>query len=250
MKKMVFGFCLLLGATTFASVDNVVISFSTQGPDTYADGAAVLDGECYALVWTPTGAEFGGVGADGQAIAPSVVALRAPVAAGGCCPPVKFEIDEAYAKAKYPGGSWCVCLLDTRKFAVDPVTRVIDRTKVESVGRANVVRGYGVIATPTVAKGTPASAFAPDAAQVVKAGEIPESGKALKVTDIAIEGNFVKLTVEGSLSCLAYGVKSGEQPGALAVDEQAGERYGETDGKLIIYTPKRSGRRFFGVFGK
>ena len=42
MKKTVFGLSLLVGALAFAGVDNVVVTFSTQGPDKYADGTTVV----------------------------------------------------------------------------------------------------------------------------------------------------------------------------------------------------------------
>ena len=51
-----------------ASVQDKVARFSTPGPDCYADGTLVADGECYALVWSPKGATFAGFNADGTAI--------------------------------------------------------------------------------------------------------------------------------------------------------------------------------------
>ena len=54
MKKSVIAVFAGLAATAaFAGMNNVLVSFSTVGPDCYADGATVLDGECSALVWTP-----------------------------------------------------------------------------------------------------------------------------------------------------------------------------------------------------
>ena len=47
MKKtiafLVAGLC---AGTLLAGMDNVVIQFSTVGPDKYADGTTVMDGEC------------------------------------------------------------------------------------------------------------------------------------------------------------------------------------------------------------
>ena len=63
-KTTMMGLVLAGALGAFAGVDNVAITFSTPGPDTYKDGRQVLDGECYALVWTPTGAAFGGIAAD------------------------------------------------------------------------------------------------------------------------------------------------------------------------------------------
>ena len=72
-KTMMMGMVLAGTLGAFASVDNVAITFSTPGSDTYRDGRTVLDGECYALVWTPAGATFGGIAADGAAVSPSKV---------------------------------------------------------------------------------------------------------------------------------------------------------------------------------
>ena len=44
-----------LAVASFAAVDDTLISFSTPGPDKYADGTDVLAGECYALVWSKDG---------------------------------------------------------------------------------------------------------------------------------------------------------------------------------------------------
>ena len=38
-----------------SSIEDKVLRFSTLGIDRYADGSAVVDGECYALVWSPKG---------------------------------------------------------------------------------------------------------------------------------------------------------------------------------------------------
>ena len=39
-------------------------SSSATGVSLFADGTTVLDGECYALVWTADGATFGGIAAE------------------------------------------------------------------------------------------------------------------------------------------------------------------------------------------
>jgi len=247
MKKLLIGFCLVAGSLAFAGVDNVTIAFSTPGPDKYADGTTVLDGEKYALVWTPTGSTFAGVAADGTAVAPSKVVLKA-VAAGGHCPNVLFQIDETYAAANYPNGSWTVVMLDTRKFAVDPVTKVIDRTQVASVG-GDVVNGYVAATVPTVSR--TATAVAP--AGAVATGDtraVPEGGKSLTVTGIALEDDLVKITAKGALPSMTYGLKSGDKVGELKADATVGERYGEADGTVTIYTPKKDGAQFYGVSGR
>ena len=68
MKKSLI---VILAAAAFpllAGQDNLLATFSTKGPDCYADGTVVKDGECYALVWTHTNAVFQGITVDGKAV--------------------------------------------------------------------------------------------------------------------------------------------------------------------------------------
>ena len=58
-------FFLAIACVAGAGTDDTLIAFSTKGPDRYADGTTVLDGECYALVWSIDG-NFDGFSADGR----------------------------------------------------------------------------------------------------------------------------------------------------------------------------------------
>ena len=58
---------VMTGLVYAASINDTCISFSTKGPDTYLDGSVVLDGECYALVWSKDGV-FDGFNAKGECI--------------------------------------------------------------------------------------------------------------------------------------------------------------------------------------
>ena len=93
MKKtaIIFTVAALCGAA-FAAQNDALVSFSTKGPDAYADGTTVLDGECYALVWLQNGASGLTVAADGTATGGEIV-LAAPIAKGGRYPSVVFEVD-------------------------------------------------------------------------------------------------------------------------------------------------------------
>ena len=50
MKKTIAALFAVASAAVFAG--DLLISFSTPGPDKYADGTQVLDGEYYSLVYT------------------------------------------------------------------------------------------------------------------------------------------------------------------------------------------------------
>ena len=143
MKKLMtmIGAVGLAFAAT-AAMDDALLTFSTVGPDKYSDGTTVLDGECYALVWTKTGATFGGIAADGTAVAETdKIVLVAPVAKGGKCPKVVFEVDADDMAKKYKGGSWSVLLLDTRRWGADGVARPAGLVS----GRLGIVNATGAV---------------------------------------------------------------------------------------------------------
>ena len=247
-KTTMMGMVLAGALGAFAGVDNVAITFSTPGPDTYGDGRPVLDGECYALVWTPSGEAFGGIDSDGAAVAPSKVVLRAPVAKGGRCPNILFEIDEGYAKANFPGGTWRVVLLDTRRFATDADGVVVNGEdglpKVAGWGEgSSLVNGYGE--TGAAVGGTMFSANAKGTVAADAPRVTPEKGRNLRIRDMRLVDGNVYLYVEGSLSSALYGVRSGTEPGKLVGKGE--RRYGKTDGDLIIIKPQKEGGEFFAM---
>ena len=237
----------LMSAAAFAGVNNVLVTFSTVGPDTYADGTQVRDGECYALVWTPSGSTFQGINADGTAAGDSKIAIAAPVAKDGKCPPVTFQIDENFAAANYPGGTWGVYLLDTRKFAADADGVIINgedgKPVVESVGGA-AVNGYGAVKTLSGSQMVSASADA--SVNAASASVAPAGAANLKINDIKFVGDNVYLYVTGSLSCLQYGLQAGDKPNELAPAD-GNAQYGNDGGEMIIVTPKKPGAQFFKV---
>jgi len=249
MKKLfIIGCALSAALLASAGVDNVVVTFSTPGPDTYRDGRTILDGEYYALVWTPVGATFSGIDANGDAVAPSKIVLKAPVAKDGKCPNIMFEIDEGYAKVNFPGGTWSVIMLDTRKFVTDK-NGVVQKdekgfAKVASWGVASkFVNGYGEVGAAL--GGSMISANAGAAVVTDKASKVPEAGKGLKIRDMRIIGGNVYLYIKGSLSSMQYGVRSGKAPNDLADDGE--RRYGKTGEDMIIVRPKHENGEFLKV---
>ena len=98
----------------FGSIQDKLARFSTPGPDRYADGSIVRDGECYALVWSPAGTAFAGFNADGTAVSSrDRVVLAGELALDGRCIDVNFQIPAADYE-ELQGGEWAVCLVDTR----------------------------------------------------------------------------------------------------------------------------------------
>ena len=251
-KSIALVFAVLLAGTLLAGTNNVVIQFSTVGPDKYADGATVMDGECYALVWTPTGSEFQGINEKGEAAGDSKVAVKAPIAIGGKCPNVQFQIDETYANENYPNGTWGVYLLDTRKFATEEVTVTVDgkdikqtQVKIDANGKKiatgvdskGTVAGYGQVVSNVGRSLSPAGAKA-GTVQSIPAGIQPPTIKDFKVVD-----GLAYLYLKNTSSAVSYGVAAGQDPGNLAPVHQQPVQGGGNE--TIVITPATGASRFY-----
>lgn len=249
-KSMIAILAGLVSAATFAASPNdVVLAFSTPGPDTYKDGTTVVDGECYAVVWTRDGATFAGIDANGKAIGEdNKVVLKAALAKDGKCPSVVFRIPADYVvdgvtvrDLTATDGTWSVYLLDTRRFVADE--NGIITSELASVGGGNAVSDYGLAGSAA----NLGSATAGSAVAAATQSEVPAGASDLVVSDIKFVGDNVHITVTGSLSSLAYELKSGDEPSALASPEDGKAQYGKTDGEMLIITPKKPGAQFFQV---
>lgn len=254
MKKTLIAACAMVAsAAVFAGMDNVVISFSTPGPDRYSDGTFVEDGECYALVWTPSGSEFSGISTNGVAEGNSKVVLAAPLAKDRKCPRVVFEIDEDYVSANYPAGTWSVVLLDTRVFVINPEDGkpVIDANTgnrvVASKGNEKNVNGYGVVGSAKAASAVKgASAEAMGGVQA-SSGTVAAGVPAPVVKDISFHGDNVYITITSTRPAYKYTLKSGDAPDAITADAGANPEFGSESEDIILVTPKKAGGEFFKV---
>ena len=245
MKKLMtmIGAAGLAFAAT-AAIDDALLAFSTVGPDKYADGTTVLDGECYALVWTKNGATFGGIAADGTAVAETdKIVLLAPVAKDGRCPNVLFQIDSAKAD-ELADGTYGVYLLDTRV-----VSNGTTKPAGIKNGKLSLVNGYGLATKATkagkaTAGGVPtAEEKESDGGQVVAAGAAaPKDLPQPKITSIKIEGDYVKLTVQNLPGFMR--VSSGADVAADDTQGAAQATDGKTD-EVILYAPKAAGASGF-----
>ncbi len=71
MKKLLtFASAILAAVSLYAANtgDAALMEFYTSGPDTYADGSAVLEGETYLFVYVPAGQTFGGIDTQGNLV--------------------------------------------------------------------------------------------------------------------------------------------------------------------------------------
>jgi len=247
-----------------AAANDTMITFSTRGPDTYADGTTVRDGECYALVWVRTGAAFAGFAADGKAVdaANSAVVVHAPVAKGGRCPTVVFEVDAALAE-QYAGGTFGVYLLDTRladgrvggvnASGVPVAVNGWGEVKVKGEGEGE---GEGEQRTVSASRTLQTLQTSQPSVCVTTKSEIPADAPKPQITAMRIVGDKVFLTVKNTIPCLQYAAKEvnvgGE--GGSAVNLQpstttsvSAQGAATVDEEITVIAPKKGDSGFYSV---
>ena len=235
MSRIFFVVSMLIAGSVFGAQDDTLLTFSTPGPDAYADGTRVLDGESYAVVWTMTGSEFGGLTAEGKAVKETDrLVLVAPLAKEGRCPLTVLTIS-ATAMAQYAGGDFALYLLDTRVKTEDGKTRLAKRGEdgapetVNAVGEAASDAGEGRLV----------------AASRVKLGAVGVRTEIASptITAIRIENATVTLKVSGMSAAADYFVVPSTAPDAPAPALDV-----KPDGDTFTF-PRPEGASFFKVIG-
>lgn len=188
-----------MASFAFADAANTLITFSTPGPDTYADGATVKDGEIYALVWSSDG-NFNGFTAEGEAAdANDKVIFKAPLAKDGHCGLTLFQID---SKVAPQGGEYAVYLLDTRAGSGLVTGAALAKTFAGTSGTKNIASAD--VDNTVDAEGNTVA---------LKSGSAALAGDTTKIapviTGFKVEGATVKITVSNILPGLVYEVKGG-----------------------------------------
>ena len=234
-----------LAVASFAAVDDTLISFSTPGPDKYADGTDVLAGECYALVWSADG-QFDGIKADGTTVDPAdKVVLVAGVAKQGAngtyCPPLLFQVDAELAKT-LEKGVYAVYLLDTRVTAADGAVAV---GGVDENGALKAVNSYGSVSGDTTAAAgassiTKATTTAVGGASVATLVEV----EAPIITAIKPNGTKITISASGLSPVVDYKVVTGTKPGEIATELDA---KADANGNFTFEKPANGA--FFKVIG-
>ena len=248
---------MVCAACAFGSIQDKLARFSTPGPDRYADGSIVQDGECYALVWSPAGTAFAGFNADGTPVSSrDRVVLAGALAQDGKCRDSVFQIPAAEYEA-LKGGEWAVCLVDTRNLAGVPTgTR---NGKPVRVNRWGIVSGGVNITnanstkprlaatggTRSVASG--ATALPTSAARATNLSAVPQNLLPPQITAIELTEGEVWLAVDGTVPYLDYTIISGETPNDLKPDYFSEVVEGDGRSEIAIGTPKSPKRRFFKV---
>ena len=252
-------------AVAYGSMQDKLARFSTPGPDRYADGSIVRDGECYALVWSPQGTAFSGFNADGTPVsATDRVVLAGELAQDGRCRDAIFQIPaKDYAALK--GGEWAVCLVDTRNLAGVPTgTR---NGKPLRVNRWGIIAGgvsitdadssnLRLAAASTTAGGTSSSssdggrgatALPPAVVRANNLSAVPPNLPSPTITAIEVADDEVWLEVMDTVPYLSYTIISGEKPNDLKADYFSDVVDGEARSEIAIGTVPSAKRRFFKV---
>ena len=241
MKKALLSMVAAMAAVVaFGAQNDLLISFSTKGPDTYADGTPVMDKECYALVWTPKGVE-GTIAADGSASDGAEIVLVAPIARGGRCPKVVYRVDAGRVETEFKEGtgSWRVYLLDTRKYAYDEDgNTVVTLAGLKADGQVKLVNACNKVGEATVSAGVGGNTSFPEAAatsattEAALPADIPEP----KVVGLEIAGGNVFVTVENAAPYLAYDLTTGDTPDQVT-EKVNRPATGGDDGRVILVAP-------------
>lgn len=193
---------LMLAGTAQSAWNDRLMRCSTVGPDRYADGTRVGDGECYALVHTADGRTFAGFNADGTCVSTdSVVVAVAPVARDGRCPRVLFQVPREFADG-HRGGRWELYLLDTRRADGRPAG-------LGAFGTAARVNRWGVASgKPEGPVGVPVKA--------ARAAAIPPGAPRPRIAAMRVRDGKVALTVENTVPYLSYGIAGGKTPESVS----------------------------------
>ena len=233
-------------AGAFAGLPSYVM-FSSTGPDKYADGSDVLDGEVYALVWTKSGCEFAGFNANGTLVNPETSKLvsAVPNAIDKHCPLVVYMLTGANSDLDATG-SFSVYLMDTR------VKTATGETSVAGLDESGKVVVDAVNATTAVASAVKGGAFvasdaAPAAGAVVTA--VPADAPQPTITAVKVVGGQVVVKVANTVPYLQYGISAGKTPSQLDQTDLVDGVNGTAEGlTLIVDDPAEN--RFFKVIRK
>lgn len=247
MKKLIVACAVAaLSGLASAAVNDMLVSFSTPGPDTYAnDGTVVKDGESYALVFTPAGKTFAGIAANGEPVDPEtgVIALVAPVAKGGRCPRILFDVDAGFVAEKCDNGNgtWSVWLLDTRR--ADGSLAAFKNGRPTAIAAAGEV----IAQVQADAGGEKGDAAVETAATAESPVAAPADAPQPTVSDFRVKDGFAYVTLKNTAAYLQYNLASGVTVDAIggATAEQPVQGGATVDDEVILVKPCAGNSEFF-----
>lgn len=225
MKKTIAVLSALISTAVFAVGGDLLISFSTPGPDKYADGTEVQAGECYSLVYTK---------ADGT----QDVVINYQTRYAGRCSRVIYVVDEATA-GKYKDGTWGVYVLDTRDFNNDGKPAGLDNNgqpKIKNV-QAPVVAAVATsddnFATAKAKDGVSAGAY--------DLSDVPQP----KIEGIRVANGKVTVTVSNTRPFVGYALVYGNDMTKFSAPPPTGTNGDvSTDAVIELVVDQKEGKFF------
>lgn len=223
MKKLVSMVMGLVAAAAFAipMPEVQVLTFSIHGAETYADGSALADGECYALVWTEDGV-FEGINADGTAKgAGDEVVYIGKIVKGA---DVSFQISDGFKNS----GFFDVWILDTRVFENGEV-KSIGKTLSGKVVISKAVKATSAAVAVAGSQGAPTVIGGVEGGAVISAPTASANIPPLKFTSIKLDGDYVVMEAENTVPGVNYTtIADGKEAGITTA----------TSNKIILIRPK------------
>lgn len=230
------------GVSAFAgsAQDDILVTVSTVGPDCYADGQKVNDGEYYALVWVKKDAEFGGFKFDGTLVdnENNYFVSAVPFAKNGCLGSTLFVLNKETFDPLAKTGTFNLYLLDTRAAENKTSDGSLPGGVVGfvEIARADAPTGQIVVSRSQTGK------TIPDGVNVV---DVPQP----KIVGIDVNSADRKVVIkfENALSPLKYSIASGANPDA--VNNAVGTTQTGKSGVVEVEIPMEDGVNFFQVKG-
>lgn len=198
-----------------------MLTFTVSGAETYADGSALAEDECYALVWSGDG-EFDGINPNGTPTGEwdEVVYIG-----------TIYKDDNVFFQlpaGSKSGGIFEIFILDTRVFDDNGKLKSVGKTKGivnvrDYVKAANAEVGvYGIQPLPTVDSTSNGGIIATPSADTE---EIP----AFRFTSIKVDGDWVVMLATDAVTGVNYAtVADGKEPGTTT----------PTDRTTVLIRPK------------
>lgn len=251
MKKVIsLVAVLLMSASAYAEVSQLTFSFSTPGPDAYADGRPVLTGETYLLVYVKAGAEFGGVRSDRTLVDPlnNTIVTEAKAIAGQKCEFTAIQ----YESTAFTDGKWVVVLLDTR----DGSGKVggLWAAQGESIKQAAGNNGTALISlTASAAGGGDSKGIKAAGNTMPVAGDIPKP----EITAVEAQGETVNVHFKNFKNGQLYEVQSTSDINSWPTTRNYKNRAGDPmlsarglERKGAVIVPSNDKVRFFRVISQ
>jgi len=224
--------------------DKKTLTFSTQGPDLYADGTTVLDNEQYALVYVAAGKTFGGFYTDGSLVNPTDNQLlcKKGVAKAGKCPEQRKQF-RASVITKGADGTFVVVMLDTR----GP-----DTAATGTLGE--LVVGWGIAGETTGISAGTIEIKDVTSRKDVSAGNAPQLPRdvvAPVITGIDVKGDKVLVTVKNVSPKAYYALNATDDikkaKSLWTKSERAKHKQGVASGTVVLEYPLSDSAKLFQV---